>query len=169
MATSLHTHVSVWTISSCLAEGNMVSRCPVRVLPLIASHVSFVCRGVGNKNLDCYRLEPYSYESRLSLGSNDGRVLVWSPLGCGATQGPTAGVIIWVTIAYNSWSPLVVIRGTLTVICAGHPLITCCLPWQGYRLAFSSRIKLANVFLACTAARLITNQALKGPEKMPAV
>ncbi|GFX09581.1 transposable element Tcb2 transposase [Trichonephila clavipes] len=63
-----------------------------------------------------------SYESRFNLSSDDNRVRVWRPRGerlnpAFALQRhatPTAGVMVWGVIAYNTRSPLVLIRGTMT-------------------------------------------------------
>ncbi|GFW32208.1 transposable element Tcb2 transposase [Trichonephila clavipes] len=63
-----------------------------------------------------------SDESRFNLSSDDNRVRVWRPRGellnpAFALQRyttPTAGVMVWGSIAYNIWSPLVLIRGTMT-------------------------------------------------------
>ncbi|GFW88583.1 transposable element Tcb1 transposase [Trichonephila clavipes] len=54
--------------------------------------------------------------------SDDNRVRAWRPRGerlnpAFALQrhtAPTAGVMVWGAIAYNTWSPLVLIRGTMT-------------------------------------------------------
>ncbi|GFX30516.1 transposable element Tcb2 transposase [Trichonephila clavipes] len=43
-----------------------------------------------------------------------------------ALQGhtaPTAGVMAWGAIAYNTWSPLVLIRGTMTAQCCVHDIL----------------------------------------------
>ncbi|GFT38272.1 transposable element Tcb1 transposase [Trichonephila clavipes] len=64
----------------------------------------------------------FSEESRFSLSSDDNRVCVWRPRGerlnpAFALQrhsAPMAGVMVWSTIASNTRSPLVLIRGTMT-------------------------------------------------------
>ncbi|GFT58422.1 transposable element Tcb1 transposase [Trichonephila clavipes] len=61
----------------------------------------------------------FSDESSFNLSSDGNRVLVWRPRGerlnpAFALQrhtAPTAGVMVWDFIAYNTWSPLVLIRG----------------------------------------------------------
>ncbi|GFS73838.1 transposable element Tcb2 transposase [Trichonephila clavipes] len=61
-------------------------------------------------------------ESRFNLSSDDNRVRVWRPRGerlnpAFALQrhtSPTVGVMVWGVIAYNTRSPLVLIRGTMT-------------------------------------------------------
>ncbi|GFX06825.1 transposable element Tcb2 transposase [Trichonephila clavipes] len=63
-------------------------------------------------------------ESRFNLSSDDNRVRVWRRLGerlnlTFALQrhtASTAGGIVWGAIAYNTRSPLVLIRGTLTAL-----------------------------------------------------
>ncbi|GFU02679.1 uncharacterized protein TNCV_535091 [Trichonephila clavipes] len=62
-----------------------------------------------------------SDESRFNLSSDVNRVRVWRPLGerlnpAFALQRhttPTAGVMIWGVIAYNTWSTQVLIRCTM--------------------------------------------------------
>ncbi|GFW47726.1 DDE_3 domain-containing protein [Trichonephila clavipes] len=62
-----------------------------------------------------------SDESRFNLSSDDNCVRVWRPRGerhhpALALQrhtAPAAGVMVWSAIAYNTWSPLVLIRGTM--------------------------------------------------------
>ncbi|GFX71077.1 transposable element Tcb2 transposase [Trichonephila clavipes] len=64
----------------------------------------------------------FSNESRFNLSSEANRVHVWRPRGERlnpdfALQGPTAptaDVMVWGVIAYNTRSPLVLIRGTMT-------------------------------------------------------
>ncbi|KFM74986.1 Transposable element Tcb2 transposase, partial [Stegodyphus mimosarum] len=61
-------------------------------------------------------------ESRFNLGSNDNRVRVWRARGKRLNPAfvvqrhivPTAGMKVWVAIAYNTRLPLVLFRGTLT-------------------------------------------------------
>ncbi|GFU97796.1 transposable element Tcb2 transposase [Trichonephila clavipes] len=62
-------------------------------------------------------------KSRFNLSSDDNRVRVWKPRGerlnpvfsLQRHTAPTAGVMVWGVIAYNTRSPLVLIRGTMTV------------------------------------------------------
>ncbi|GFS67646.1 transposable element Tcb1 transposase [Trichonephila clavipes] len=90
------------TIRRCLADGHLGSRRSLRVLPLTPTH-------------RCLRLEGYR-------ASDDNRVRVWKPRGeclnsAFALQRhstPTAGVMVWGVIAYNTQSPLVLIPGTMT-------------------------------------------------------
>ncbi|GFW80202.1 transposable element Tcb2 transposase [Trichonephila clavipes] len=61
-------------------------------------------------------------ESRFNLSSDDNRVRVWRPSGerlnpafvIQRHSAPTAGVMVWGAIAYNTRSPLGLIRGTMT-------------------------------------------------------
>ncbi|GFV98356.1 transposable element Tcb2 transposase [Trichonephila clavipes] len=61
-------------------------------------------------------------ESRFNLSSDDNRVRVWRPRGehfnptfsLQRHTAPTAGVMVWGVIAYNTRSPLVFIRDTMT-------------------------------------------------------
>ncbi|GFX66584.1 transposable element Tcb2 transposase [Trichonephila clavipes] len=99
VAPSLGAPVSSRTKRRHLAEGHLGSRRPLRVLPLTPTHRRL--------HLEC---------------SDDNRVHVWRPRGerlntAFALQrhtAPTAGVMLWVAIAYNTRSPLVLIRGTMT-------------------------------------------------------
>ncbi|GFV91085.1 transposable element Tcb2 transposase [Trichonephila clavipes] len=62
-----------------------------------------------------------SDESRFVLGTDDNRVRVWRRPGERYNSRPTvlrhtartAGVMVWWAIAYDSWSTLIVMRGTL--------------------------------------------------------
>ncbi|GFT04040.1 transposable element Tcb2 transposase [Trichonephila clavipes] len=73
----------------------------------------------------------FSDESRFNLSSDDNRVRVWRPRGerlnpAFALQrhtAPTAGVMAWGAIAYNTWSPLVLIRGTMTAQWYVHDIL----------------------------------------------
>ncbi|GFV66058.1 transposable element Tcb2 transposase [Trichonephila clavipes] len=64
----------------------------------------------------------FSDESRFNLSSEDNRVRVWRPRGERLNPAfalkqhttPTAGVMVWGAIAYNTRSPLVLIHGTMT-------------------------------------------------------
>ncbi|GFS52551.1 transposable element Tcb2 transposase [Trichonephila clavipes] len=63
----------------------------------------------------------FSDESRLNLSSDDNRVRVWRPRGeclnppfaLQRHTAPTAGVMVWGAIAYNTRSPLLLIQGTM--------------------------------------------------------
>ncbi|GFT17774.1 transposable element Tcb2 transposase [Trichonephila clavipes] len=64
----------------------------------------------------------YRRESRFNLSSDDKPVRVWRSRGerlnpafaLQRNSAPTAGVMVWGAIAYNTQSPLVLIRGTMT-------------------------------------------------------
>ncbi|GFX58699.1 transposable element Tcb2 transposase [Trichonephila clavipes] len=63
----------------------------------------------------------FSDESRLIWGIEDNRVRVWrhpgeryNPPNVLSHTARTAGVMVWGGIAYDSWSTLIVMRGTLT-------------------------------------------------------
>ncbi|GFV44402.1 transposable element Tcb2 transposase [Trichonephila clavipes] len=64
----------------------------------------------------------FNDDSRFNPSSDDNRVRVWRPRGeclnpAFALQrhiAPTAGVILWGAIAYNTRPPIVLIRGTMT-------------------------------------------------------
>ncbi|GFS48876.1 transposable element Tcb2 transposase [Trichonephila clavipes] len=85
----------------------------------------------------CCATESYIYrvifcdESRFNLNSDDNRVRVWRPLGerlnpAFALQRhttPTAGVMVWGAIAYNTRSLLVLIRGTMTAQWYVHDIL----------------------------------------------
>ncbi|GFW66012.1 transposable element Tcb1 transposase [Trichonephila clavipes] len=76
------------------------------------------------KKLDCreWNKVVFSDESRFNLSSDDNRVRVWRPRGKRLNPAfslqlhtsPTVGVMVWGAIAYNTRSPLVLIRGTIT-------------------------------------------------------
>ncbi|GFX51280.1 transposable element Tcb2 transposase [Trichonephila clavipes] len=79
------------------------------------------CCARGNWTAAKWNQGVFSDESRFNLSSDDNRVRVWRPRGerlspAFALQrhtAPTAGVIVWGAIAYNTRSPLVLIRGTV--------------------------------------------------------
>lgn len=125
VAPSLGASVSSRTIRRRLAEGQLVSRRPLRVLPLTPTHRRLrleFCRARGNWTAAEWNQVVFSDESRFNLGSDDNRVRVWRARGerfnpAFAVQrhtAPTAGVMVWGAIAYNTRSPLVLFRGTMT-------------------------------------------------------
>ncbi|GFS98350.1 transposable element Tcb2 transposase [Trichonephila clavipes] len=73
----------------------------------------------------------FSDESRFNLSSDDNRVRVWRPRGerlnpTFALQqhtASTAGVMVLGVIAYNTRSPLVLIRGTMTAQWYVHDIL----------------------------------------------
>ncbi|GFX41185.1 transposable element Tcb1 transposase [Trichonephila clavipes] len=96
VAPSLGVLVSSRTIPRHPAEGHLGSRHPLRVLPLMPTHPS------------------------LRLDSDDNRVRVRRPRGERLNPAfsllqhtaPTDGVMVWSDIAYNTRSPIVLIRST---------------------------------------------------------
>lgn len=125
VAPSLQVPVSASTISRRLAEGHLVSRRPLRVLPLTPTHCRVRlqwCRSRRNWTATEWNRVVFSDESKYSMASDDGRVRVWRLPGQRLNPAffverhtsPTAGVMVWGAIAYDSRSPLVVIRGTIT-------------------------------------------------------
>ncbi|GFV21386.1 transposable element Tcb2 transposase [Trichonephila clavipes] len=124
VAPSLGAPVSSRTIRRRLAEGYLGSRCPLRVLPLKTTHRRLRlewCHARGNWTAAERNQVVFSDESRFNLSSDDNRVRVWIPRGehlnpAFALQrhtAPSAGVMLWGTIAYNTRSPLVLIRGAI--------------------------------------------------------
>ncbi|GFS51543.1 transposable element Tcb2 transposase [Trichonephila clavipes] len=117
--------VSSRTIRRCLAEGHLVSWRSLRVLPLTLTnrHLRLEwCRARGNWIAAEWNQVVFSDESRFKLICDDNRVRLWRPWGehinpAFALQRhttPTADVMVWGSIAYNTRSTLVLIRGTLT-------------------------------------------------------
>ncbi|GFW29125.1 transposable element Tcb2 transposase [Trichonephila clavipes] len=117
--------VSSRTIRRCLAEEHLRSPRPLHMLPLMPTHRHLRlewCSKKGNWTSAEWNQVVFSDESRFSLITNDNRVRVWRPCGerfnpAFALQrytAPTAGVMVWGAIAYNTRSTLVLIRGTMT-------------------------------------------------------
>ncbi|KFM63304.1 Transposable element Tcb1 transposase, partial [Stegodyphus mimosarum] len=102
---SLMAHLSSRTIRRRLAEGQLVSRRPLRVLPLMPTHRRLrLGGGVEHEETGLQRngtRSSFSDESRFNLGSDDNRVRVWRARGerlnpAFAVQrhiAPTAGVM----------------------------------------------------------------------------
>ncbi|GFW80609.1 transposable element Tcb2 transposase [Trichonephila clavipes] len=125
VAPSLEAPVSSQTIRRHLAEGHLGSRRPLCVLPLTPTHRRLHlewCPIRGNWTAADRNQVVFSDESRFNLGSDDNPVRVWRPHGerlnpafaLHRHTAPTAGVMVCGAIAYNTWSPLVWIRGTMT-------------------------------------------------------
>ncbi|GFX04606.1 transposable element Tcb1 transposase [Trichonephila clavipes] len=119
--------VSSRTIQRRLAEGHLGSRCPLRVLPLTPTQRRLRLkwyRARGNWTAAEWNQVVFSDESRFNLSSDDNRVRVWRPrrehlnsaFALQRHTAPTAGVMVWGAIAYNTRSPLdlVLISGTMT-------------------------------------------------------
>ncbi|GFW82590.1 transposable element Tcb2 transposase [Trichonephila clavipes] len=124
VAPSLGTPVSSRTIRRRLAEGHLGSRRPLRVLPLTPTHRRLRlewCRARENWTAAEWNQVAFCDESIFSVSSDDNRVRVWRPRGELLNPAfalhrhtvPTADVMVWGNIAYNTRSPLVLIRGTM--------------------------------------------------------
>ncbi|GFU78288.1 transposable element Tcb2 transposase [Trichonephila clavipes] len=89
------------------------------------------CLAKGNWTAAEWNQVVLSDESRFNFSSDDNRVRVWRPRGerlnlAFALQRhttPTAGVMVWSGIAYNTRSPLVLIRGTMTTQLYVHDIL----------------------------------------------
>ncbi|GFV00230.1 transposable element Tc1 transposase [Trichonephila clavipes] len=112
------------TISRHLAEANLKSKRPFRVLPLTPEHRQLRlqwCQARSMWNVTDWQKVVFSDESRFVLGTDDNRVRVWrcpgerynSPHTVLRHTVLTAGVMVWGAIAYDSRSTLIVMRGTL--------------------------------------------------------
>ncbi|GFW37996.1 transposable element Tcb2 transposase [Trichonephila clavipes] len=124
IAPSLGASVSSRTIRRHLAEGHLGSRRPLRVLPLTPTHRRLRlewCSARGNWTAAEWNQVIFSDESRFNLSGDVNRVRVGKPRGerlnpAFALQrhtAPTAGVMVWDANAYNTRSPLVLVRGTM--------------------------------------------------------
>ncbi|GFT57231.1 transposable element Tcb1 transposase [Trichonephila clavipes] len=72
------------TATSCLAEGHLGLRHPLRVLPLTSTHRRLRlkwCHARGNWTAAEWNYAIFSDESRFNLSSDDNRVRVWRPRG----------------------------------------------------------------------------------------
>ncbi|GFV76835.1 transposable element Tcb2 transposase [Trichonephila clavipes] len=125
IAASLGAPVSSRNIQRCLAEGHLRSRRPLRVLPLTPTHRRIGlewCRARGNWTAAKWAQVVLSDESKINPSSDENHVRVWRPRAARLKPAfalqrhtaSTAGVMVWGVIAYNTWSPLVLIRGTMT-------------------------------------------------------
>ncbi|GFV73806.1 transposable element Tcb2 transposase [Trichonephila clavipes] len=108
-----------------LAEANLKSKRPFRTLPLTPEHWQLRlqwCQARSMWNVTDWQKVVFSDESRFVLGTDDNRVRVWrrpgeqynSPHAVLRHTARTAGVMVWGAIAYDSWSTLILMRGTLT-------------------------------------------------------
>ncbi|GFU62759.1 transposable element Tc1 transposase [Trichonephila clavipes] len=113
------------TISRHLAEANLKSKRPFRALPLTPEHRQLLlhwCQARSMWNVTDWQKVVFSDESRFVLGTDDNRVRVWRRPGERYNSihtvlrhtARTASVMVWGTIAYDSRSTLIVMRGTLT-------------------------------------------------------
>ncbi|GFX35514.1 transposable element Tcb1 transposase [Trichonephila clavipes] len=112
-------------ISRHLAEENLKSKRPFRALSLTQEHRTLRlqwCQARSMWSAADWQKVVFSDESRFVLGTDDNRVRVWrrpgerynSPHTVLRHAARTAGVMVWEAIAYDSWSTLIVMRGTLT-------------------------------------------------------
>ncbi|GFU23493.1 transposable element Tcb2 transposase [Trichonephila clavipes] len=131
---SLRIPVSSRTRLRRLTEGHLGLQRPLRVLLLTLTHRRlrlkwFHARGNWTA-AECNRVV-FSDESSFYLSSDDNRVRVWRPRGERLNPAftlqrhttPTAGVMVWDAIAYNTRSPLVLIRGTMTAYRYVHGIL----------------------------------------------
>ncbi|GFX54411.1 transposable element Tcb1 transposase [Trichonephila clavipes] len=113
------------TISRHLAEANLKSKRHFRALPLTPEHRQLRlqwCQARSMWSVTDWQKVVFSDEFRFVLGTEDNRVRVWRhpgewynfPHTVLRHTARTAGVIIWGTIAYDSRSTLIVMRGALT-------------------------------------------------------
>ncbi|GFU67868.1 transposable element Tcb2 transposase [Trichonephila clavipes] len=111
-------------ISRHLAEANLKSKCPFCALSLTPEHRQLRLqwyRARSMWNVTDWQKVVFSDESRFVLGTDDNSVWVWrrpgerynSPIVLRPTAR-TAGGMVWGSIAYDSRSTLIVMRGTLT-------------------------------------------------------
>ncbi|GFU68814.1 transposable element Tcb2 transposase [Trichonephila clavipes] len=116
IAPSLVGPVSSRTMRRRLAEGHLGPLHPLRVLPLKPTYRRLrleLCHARGNCTAAEWNQVVFSDESIFYLSSDDNRVRVWRPRGerlnpAFALQrhiAPTAGVMVWGVIAYNTRSP----------------------------------------------------------------
>ncbi|GFS79171.1 transposable element Tcb2 transposase [Trichonephila clavipes] len=125
VAPSLGVPVSCRTIRRRLAEGHLELWRLLRVLPFTRTHRLLLlewCRARRNLTAADWNQVVLSDESKFNFSSDDNRVRGWSLRGerlnpAFASQrhtAPTAGMMIWGVICYNTRSPLVLICGTMT-------------------------------------------------------
>ncbi|GFT89363.1 transposable element Tcb2 transposase [Trichonephila clavipes] len=123
VAPSLGAPVSSRTIRRHLAEGYLESRRPLRVLTPTHRRLRLEwCSARGNWTAAEWNQVAFSDESRFNLSRDYNRVHVWRLRGKCLNPAfvlqrhttPTAGVMVWGTIVHNTWSSLVLIRGTMT-------------------------------------------------------
>ncbi|GFY17698.1 transposable element Tcb2 transposase [Trichonephila clavipes] len=107
-----------------MAEGHLRSWRPLCVLPLTLTHRHLRlewCHARGNWTVVEWNQVVLRDKSRFSLSSDDNRVRVGRP--CSKRLNPVfalrrhtspPGMMVWGAIGYNTRSPLVFIRGTIT-------------------------------------------------------
>ncbi|GFT98410.1 transposable element Tcb2 transposase [Trichonephila clavipes] len=124
VASSLGAPVSSGTMRRLLAEGHLGSRHPLRVLPLKPSHRHIWSGATQEETGLQWNGTGWSLATNPdSISSSDNNhVRVWRPrverlnpaFALQQHTAPIAGVMVWGTIAYNTRSPLILIRGTMT-------------------------------------------------------
>ncbi|GFT82316.1 transposable element Tcb1 transposase [Trichonephila clavipes] len=113
------------TISNHLAEAKLKSKRPFRAFPLTPEHRQLRlqwCQARSMWNVKDWQKVVFSDESRFVLGTDNNRVREWrrpgerynSPHTVLRHTACTAGIMVWGSIAYDSRSTLIVMRGTLT-------------------------------------------------------
>ncbi|GFV31826.1 transposable element Tcb2 transposase [Trichonephila clavipes] len=113
------------TISKHLVEANLKSKRLFRALPLTPEHQQLLlqwCQARSLWNVTDWQKVVFSDESRFVLGTDDNRVRMWRHPGERYNSSHTVlrhtartvGVMVWGAIAYDSWSTLIVMCGTLT-------------------------------------------------------
>ncbi|GFT11912.1 transposable element Tcb1 transposase [Trichonephila clavipes] len=143
------------TISRHLAEANLKSKRPVRALPLTPELRQLRlqwCQARSMWNVTDWQKVVFSDESRFDLGTDDNRVRVWrrpgerynSPHTVQRHTARTPVVMVWGALAYDSRSPLIVMRGTIT---SQHYVDDILRPHVGPFLngQFSSKIMLVHI------------------------
>ncbi|GFS78043.1 transposable element Tcb2 transposase [Trichonephila clavipes] len=113
------------TISRHLAEANLKCKRPFLALTLTPEHRQLRlqwCQTISMWNITDWQKVVFSDKSRFVLGTDDNRVRVWRRPGKRYNfphtvlryTTRTAGVMVWGNTVYDSWSTLIVMRGTLT-------------------------------------------------------
>ncbi|GFV10348.1 transposable element Tcb1 transposase [Trichonephila clavipes] len=123
-STFIRAPVSSRTIRRCLAERHLRSRCPLRLRPLTPTHRCLHLEwshAQGNWTAAEWNQVVFGDESRFNLSSDNNRVRVWSPVVNSSIlpliysdTAPTADLMVWGVIDYNTRSPLVLINGSMT-------------------------------------------------------
>ncbi|GFW56412.1 transposable element Tcb1 transposase [Trichonephila clavipes] len=145
------------------AAGLLGSRRPLHELPLTPTYrclrlESYHARG--NWTAAEWNQVVFNDESRFNLSSDDNRVRVWLPRGerlnpVFALQqhtASTAGVMVWRAIGYNTRSPLVLIRGTMTALRYVLDILKhhmCCQSCNGSQESFFNKTMLGLTRQGC--------------------
>ncbi|GFW91579.1 transposable element Tcb1 transposase [Trichonephila clavipes] len=132
VAPSLGVIVSSRRIRRCLAEGHLGLRRPLCVLPLTPPHQRLRlewCHARKNWTAAEWSQVVFSEDNPDSISAM--MTIVWRPrverfhpaFALQRHNTPTAGVMIWGAIAYSTWSPLVLILGTMTAQWYVHDIL----------------------------------------------